>query len=188
MGIQFLIELKMKLGFGLIAFAAASKQYIIGGYEPSPNSEKYIVSLQRGGSHFCGGTVISSTRTVTAAHCYQTRVTAVAGAHNINVNESTQQKMSVTSFVNHPSYNDRNMQNDIAVLRHSAFNLGGAVAALAPRSSMPSSGAAVRICGWGNTAYPGTSYPSRLQCIDVAQSQPQLATAPTPMLVQFCLV
>jgi len=50
----------MKLGFGLIAFAAASKQYIIGGYEPSPNSEKYIVSLQRGGSHFCGGTVISS--------------------------------------------------------------------------------------------------------------------------------
>ena len=44
------------------------------------------------------------------------------------------------------------MQNDIAVLRHSAFNLGGAVAALAPRSSMPSSGAAVRICGWGNTA------------------------------------
>ena len=52
----------MKLGFGLIAFAAASKQYIIGGYEPSPNSEKYIVSLQRGGSHFCGGTVISSSK------------------------------------------------------------------------------------------------------------------------------
>ena len=62
--IQFLIELKMKLGFGLIAFAAASKQYIIGGYEPSPNSEKYIVSLQRGGSHFCGGTVISSSKSL----------------------------------------------------------------------------------------------------------------------------
>lgn len=54
----------MKLGFGLIAFAAASKQYIIGGYEPSPNSEKYIVSLQRGGSHFCGGTVISSSKSL----------------------------------------------------------------------------------------------------------------------------
>ena len=75
------------------------------------------------------------------------------------------------------------MQNDIAVLRHNAFSLGGAVAALPPRTSMPSDGAAVRICGWGNTAvspiffiksasnyvqYPGTSYPSRLQCIDVA--------------------
>ena len=44
------------------------------------------------------------------------------------------------------------MQNDIAVLRHNAFSLGGAVAALPPRTSMPSSGAAVRICGWGNTA------------------------------------
>ena len=32
-------------------------------------------------------------RSVTAAHCYQTRVTAVAGAHNIQANESSQQKM-----------------------------------------------------------------------------------------------
>ena len=32
-------------------------------------------------------------RSVTAAHCYQTRVTAVAGAHNISLNENTQQKM-----------------------------------------------------------------------------------------------
>ena len=54
--------------------------------------------------------------------------------------------------MNHPSYNDRNMQNDIAVLRHSAFTLGGAVTSLPPRLTMPSSGAAVRICGWGNTA------------------------------------
>ena len=52
----------MKLGFGLFALSAASKQYIIGGYEPSPNSESYILSLQRGGSHFCGGTVISSSK------------------------------------------------------------------------------------------------------------------------------
>ena len=52
----------MKLGFGLFALSAASKQYIIGGYEPSPNSESYILSLQRAGSHFCGGTVISSSK------------------------------------------------------------------------------------------------------------------------------
>ena len=44
------------------------------------------------------------------------------------------------------------MQNDIAVLRHNAFSLNSAVAALPPRTSMPSDGAAVRICGWGNTA------------------------------------
>ena len=65
----------MKLGFGLIAFAAASKQYIIGGYEPSPNTEKYIVSLQRGGSHFCGGTVISSSKfSISAIHKITIRI------------------------------------------------------------------------------------------------------------------
>ena len=65
----------MKLGFGLIAFAAASKQYIIGGYEPSPNTEKYIVSLQRGGSHFCGGTVISSSKfSISAIHNITIRI------------------------------------------------------------------------------------------------------------------
>lgn len=42
-------------------------------------------------------------RSVTAAHCYQTRVTAVAGAHNISLNENTQQKMRKMS-----KYYDRN--------------------------------------------------------------------------------
>ena len=29
------------------------------------------------------------------------------------------------------------------------------------------SGETVRICGWGNTKYPGSSYPSTLKCVDV---------------------
>ena len=96
------------------------------------------------------------------------------------------------------------MQNDIAVLRHNAFSLGGAVAALPPRTSMPSDGAAVRICGWGNTAVSPISFikkvpqimfsilepviPADFNASMSQQSQPPLATALTPMLVPFCLV
>ena len=29
------------------------------------------------------------------------------------------------------------------------------------------SGETVRVCGWGNTKYPGSSYPSTLKCVDV---------------------
>ena len=29
------------------------------------------------------------------------------------------------------------------------------------------SGSTVRVCGWGNTKYPGSSYPSTLKCVDV---------------------
>lgn len=42
---------------------------IVGGEPASEGDFPYIVSLQQGGSHFCGGTLIDSTTVVTAAHC-----------------------------------------------------------------------------------------------------------------------
>jgi len=161
----------MKFAAGLLALAAADTK-IIGGFTPTPNSEPYILSLQKSGSHFCGATIVSSTRSVCAAHCYQrSGVTAVAGAHDIKKNESSQQKKSVSSFINHESYNSNTLQNDIAVLKHSAFSLNSKVAAL-PLPGYKSgewmkSGETVRVCGWGNTKYPGSSYPSTLKCVDV---------------------
>ena len=80
---------------------------IIGGSIPSAGSEPYIVSLQRLNSHFCGGTIVSASRVISAAHCKSNSVTAVGGAHDISVNESTQQKKTVGTWVNHPQYNNR---------------------------------------------------------------------------------
>merc|ERR1711936_1308987 len=80
-----LVTINMKLLCGLAAIALGSEEKIIGGSVVSPNSEPYILSLQRSGSHFCGGTVTSAGWGISAAHCYYAAnsVTAVGGAHTI---------------------------------------------------------------------------------------------------------
>ena len=102
---------------GIASASAWQNGYVIGGSVVAPNSEPHILSLQRS-SHFCGGTVVSATHGMTAAHCYYSPsiVTAVAGAHNIKQNESTQQKVGLTKFQRHPNYNASKTANDIAVL------------------------------------------------------------------------
>jgi len=54
----------MKISAGFLGLALAdSGVKIIGGSVPAAGSEPYIVSLQRSGSHFCGGSIISSCET-----------------------------------------------------------------------------------------------------------------------------
>ena len=107
-----------------------------------------------------------------AAHCYQrSGVRAVAGAHNIKANEDTQQDIKVDEFIIHESYNDKTFQNDIAVLKHGAFSGNKNVAPIAMASyrggEWMKNNDEVRICGWGNTKYPGSSYPDKLNCVNV---------------------
>ena len=42
---------------------------VVQGEAASQGSSPYIVSLQREGHHHCGGSLISATRVLTAAHC-----------------------------------------------------------------------------------------------------------------------
>merc|ERR1739838_1205466 len=58
------------------------------------------VSLQRFGSHFCGGSLISSTIVMSACHCDNSGVTVVAGTTDYRY-----PKVSVKgTFTCHPSY------------------------------------------------------------------------------------
>ena len=88
---------KFTAGVLAAANAMAPVPVIIGGNIVAKHSEPYILSLQRSGSHFCGGSLGTFvSKGVTAAHCYYSSgVTAVAGAHNIRQSESTTQKIQV---------------------------------------------------------------------------------------------
>ncbi|XP_078490083.1 trypsin alpha-like [Ciona intestinalis] len=57
----------------LLAHAAQSADRIVNGADVTSTSfAPWQVSLQRSGSHFCGGSIISATRIMCAAHCVQT--------------------------------------------------------------------------------------------------------------------
>lgn len=46
---------------------------IVGGVPAQAGDFPFIVSLQRNGAHFCGGSLLDSTTVLTAAHCAEGR-------------------------------------------------------------------------------------------------------------------
>jgi secreted trypsin-like serine protease len=114
------------------------------------------------GRALCGGSVLSSTYGVTAAHCTvdttNTGIESTAGEYNVNQNEGTEQTRSSISVVTHGSYNPNTMENDIAVFRVSpAWVLGSAVKAICvPPAGWSASGTA-KITGWGTTTEGGST-------------------------------
>merc|ERR1719215_954818 len=95
-----------------LASAADTEVKVIGGYTPEPHSQPYILSLQRFGSHFCGASLYAGNRAVSACHCtVYASFDAVAGAHNVRQNESSQQKQAGT-WVRHPAYDSNTLDND----------------------------------------------------------------------------
>ncbi|KAE8288634.1 Trypsin-3 [Larimichthys crocea] len=132
----------MKYFILLALFAAAfaapiddEDDKIVGGYECRKNSVPYQVSLNSG-YHFCGGSLISSTWVVSAAHCYKSY-----SSRNLD-NDIMLIKLSKPATLN--SY----------------------VRTVSLPSSCASSGTSCLISGWGNTSSSGSNYPDRLRCLN----------------------
>ncbi|TKS65227.1 Coagulation factor VII [Collichthys lucidus] len=70
---------------------------------------------------FCGGVIYKPTWILTASHClesYSARsLTVVAGEHNTEVNEGTEQHIRVAEIIMHENYETITADNDIALLR-----------------------------------------------------------------------
>jgi len=80
-------------------------------------------------------------------------VTAVAGAHNIKKNETTQQKKVLSEFKKHPNYNSNNISNDVATLKfESAFELNEFLVPMCPPVAQTAEwmqeGWKMHVCGW----------------------------------------
>uniref|UniRef100_A0A3Q3X683 trypsin n=1 Tax=Mola mola TaxID=94237 RepID=A0A3Q3X683_MOLML len=140
---------------------------IVGGYECTRNSVPYQVSLNSG-YHFCGGSLISSTWVVSAAHCYKSGIKVHLGEHNIAVNEGTEQFIATSKVIRHPRYNSYNLDNDIMLIKlNKPASLNHYVRTVFLPSSCSRSGTSCLISGWGNTSSSGNKYPDRLMCLDV---------------------
>ncbi|XP_054740017.1 trypsin alpha-like [Anastrepha obliqua] len=141
---------------------------IVGGAATTISTFPWQISLQRSGSHSCGGSIYSANIIVTAAHCLQSVTASVlkvrAGSTYWN---SGGVLIQVSAFKNHESYSSSSYNNDIAVIRlASSLSFSSSIKAISLASSAPAHGAAAAVSGWGTLTYGASSLPSKLQYVD----------------------
>ncbi|XP_034650354.1 trypsin alpha-like [Drosophila subobscura] len=142
---------------------------IVGGSATTISSFPWQISLQRSGSHSCGGSVYSATIIVTAAHCLQSVSISVLQVRAGSTYWSSGGTVAkVASFKNHEGYNANTMVNDIAVIRlSSSLGLSSNIKTISLASSAPANGAAASVSGWGTLSYGSSSIPTTLQFVNV---------------------
>ncbi|CAH1785836.1 unnamed protein product [Owenia fusiformis] len=96
---------------------------IIGGEAAVNHTWPWAVSLLWNGEHYCGGTLISRSYVVTAAHCFVNQRaifyrnwTLVFGEHDLSITEKSQQERKMNSFTIHPFYEAEGVLHDIALV------------------------------------------------------------------------
>ncbi|KAF4075068.1 hypothetical protein AMELA_G00230360 [Ameiurus melas] len=94
---------------------------IVGGTECPRGYCPWQVLLKYGEKGFCGGVIYKPTWILTASHCLEKLAVKflkiVAGEHDIDVNEGSEQTIEVDEVIMHPNYVSATADNDIALLR-----------------------------------------------------------------------
>merc|ERR1712088_691632 len=150
----------------------AANGRIVGGQETEEHEYPWQVGLvsRNGRTPWCGGTLISSTHVLTAAHCTQSdasSIRVILGEHNIADNDFN--RVDVAEIINHPNYNPQTTDNDYAILRLAnpvTFTNEVSPACLPADLSNTFAGVLATVTGWG-TLSSGGSQPTVLQEVDV---------------------
>lgn len=138
---------------------------IVGGGD-ADQTYSFMVSLQQGGQHFCGGSLIKPDLVVTAAHCVVDQDPASVSMRIGSIQHASGgEEAQAASITVHPNYDGQSPGNDIALVKLAAPAQSAPInlAAQAP------AGTKSRLLGWGQTCpEPGAcGAPDTLQQLDV---------------------
>lgn len=140
---------------------AGPQPKIVGGSEAEPDEHPYVVYLaDRRGKQFCGGTLITPDKVVTAAHCVARssprRISVVAGRHDTRTDEGTD--VGVADMWIHEDYSRVTDGNDIAVLTlEEKVPYETIRPATAEDEDQYAKGTEATVLGWGRIAERGPS-------------------------------
>jgi secreted trypsin-like serine protease len=141
--------------------AAAAPQPIVGGTTTTTTAYPFVMQITDASQNqFCGGTLVSATKVITAAHCMVGEtaggVRVIGGRTYLNGTNGTVSKVS-NIWIN-PDYTDATNGDDVAVLTLStSMPYTTAKYVSSSDTSVYASGTTARILGWGTTSESGSS-------------------------------
>ncbi|XP_063828922.1 collagenase-like [Ostrinia nubilalis] len=151
---------------------------IWGGQAANAGAHPHLGGLQilltDGRQSICGSSLISNTRSVTAAHCWRTnsmqarQFTVVWGSNRLTTGGT---RVVTTNVVVHPQYNANTLNNDVAVIRHNHVNFNNQINRIALATGSNSfAGTWAVAAGFGRTgdgllASSGTKFQANLLVI-----------------------
>lgn len=130
---------------------------IVGGNDTTIESHPHQLSLRRLNRHDCGGSILTPTRALTAAHCMEPGVppwqyTILAGSTS-RLGSGNQQLRTLNRLLRHPQYGRRKrFSNNVGLLfweRPLSFGANVGAITLAPQNSPVPYGRNCNVTGWG---------------------------------------
>uniref|UniRef100_A0A0D9QYU8 Transmembrane protease serine n=1 Tax=Chlorocebus sabaeus TaxID=60711 RepID=A0A0D9QYU8_CHLSB len=136
-----------------------SEQRIIGGTEAEEGSWPWQVSLRVNNAHHCGGSLISNTWILTAAHCFRSNSNPREWIATFGISTTNPRlRMRVRSILIHNNYISATHENDIALVRLEnsvTFTRDIHSVCLPAATQNIPLGSTAYVTGWGAQEYAG---------------------------------